>query len=202
VRTEWTLSVVGISGTIKPRFRQEEIFVMTRNNSWVERKFSFDFPVTEYVDLLERLRSTPGRLDTLLKSLPRQVLTRRDGDSWSIQENVGHLLGAESLFEGRLDDYENGASTLRAADLSGRKTNEANYNEVDLATILRNFRSRREVFLARLEKLKPESFGMSAMHPRLNKPMRLCDMMFFEAEHDDHHLARIRELIERFASGG
>jgi hypothetical protein len=29
--------------------------------------------------------------------------------------------------------------------------------------------------------------------------MRLCDMMHFEAEHDDHHLARIEELVAKFS---
>jgi hypothetical protein len=32
------------------------------------------------------------------------------------------------------------------------------------------------------------------VHPRLGTPMRLVDMMFFVAEHDDHHLATITEL--------
>ena len=37
------------------------------------------------------------------------------------------------------------------------------------------------------------------MHPRLERPMRLIDMMFFHAEHDDYHLARISELRRRLA---
>jgi hypothetical protein len=38
-------------------------------------------------------------------------------------------------------------------------------------------------------------FEAVAIHPRLNKPMRLVDMLFFQAEHDDYHLARISDLI-------
>jgi hypothetical protein len=34
------------------------------------------------------------------------------------------------------------------------------------------------------------------MHPRLKQPMRLVDHLFFVAEHDDHHLALIRELLD------
>jgi hypothetical protein len=33
-----------------------------------------------------------------------------------------------------------------------------------------------------------------ARHPRLGTPMRLIDLAYFVAEHDDHHLARLREL--------
>jgi hypothetical protein len=87
---------------------------------------------------------------------------------------------------------------LRPADVSGRRTNEKNYNLEDLLTILNRFRSKREGFVAHLRRLKPGDFGWTAMHPRLNKPMRLCDMLFFQAEHDDHHLARIEELIQCF----
>jgi hypothetical protein len=33
-----------------------------------------------------------------------------------------------------------------------------------------------------------------ALHPRLNVRIRVLDLAFFIAEHDDHHLARISEL--------
>jgi len=33
------------------------------------------------------------------------------------------------------------------------------------------------------------------VHPRLKQPMRLVDHLFFVAEHDDHHMARIWEMI-------
>jgi predicted short-subunit dehydrogenase-like oxidoreductase (DUF2520 family) len=29
----------------------------------------------------------------------------------------------------------------------------------------------------------------TSLHPRLKRPMRLIDLCFFVAEHDDHHLA-------------
>jgi hypothetical protein len=34
------------------------------------------------------------------------------------------------------------------------------------------------------------------LHPRLKQPMRLVDHLYFVAEHDDYHLARIWEMIE------
>jgi hypothetical protein len=33
-----------------------------------------------------------------------------------------------------------------------------------------------------------------SFHPRLQKPMRVVDMLFFAVEHDEHHVARVREL--------
>jgi hypothetical protein len=46
----------------------------------------------------------------------------------------------------------------------------------------------------RLEGFDADLFARSALHPRLNVQMRLVDMLFFQAEHDDYHLARISEL--------
>jgi hypothetical protein len=38
-----------------------------------------------------------------------------------------------------------------------------------------------------------------AWHPRLKVRIRVLDLVFFIAEHDDHHLARISELKRLFA---
>ena len=38
-----------------------------------------------------------------------------------------------------------------------------------------------------------------AMHPRLEQPMTPTDLIFFVAEHDDHHLITITELIRQMS---
>ena len=78
--------------------------------------------------------------------------------------------------------------------MSNRNTFSARHNDRDIESILAEFRRLRSELVTRLEKLEPGDFARSAMHPRLGKPMRICDMMYFQAEHDDHHLSRIREL--------
>jgi hypothetical protein len=37
--------------------------------------------------------------------------------------------------------------------------------------------------------------GRTMLHPRLKQTMRLVDHLYFVAEHDDHHLAHILELV-------
>jgi hypothetical protein len=67
-----------------------------------------------------------------------------------------------------------------------------------LEQILTDFRAARERLLQRiaeLAKLDPSLFARAIPHPRLQTPMRLVDHLYFVAEHDDHHLARIWELI-------
>jgi uncharacterized damage-inducible protein DinB len=170
---------------------------MTHKENWLEKTFDFDFPSSKYVEFLDILRQTPDRLETLVDSLPSEVLTRRDDDSWSIQENVGHFLASESLFTGRLDDYLNGAEVLRPARFEDNPTDKANFNKQDIHKILGAFRHERTTYIQRLDALLPDDFAMQALHPRLNKPMRICDMLLFHAEHDKHHLARIEELKDK-----
>jgi len=169
---------------------------MTHKENWVEKQFEFEFPASKYVEYLQFLRETPAKIENLLKGIPEKELIRRDGDAWSIQENVGHFLTAESLFLGRLDDYENDVSVLRPARFEDNPTDKSNFNEKDFQLILDEFRAQREIYISRLDALFPEDFGKAILHPRLNKPMRLCDMLFFHAQHDQHHLKRIAELKE------
>ena len=165
---------------------------------WVAREFSFTLPVEMFPNVVERVRGTPARLEELLGSLPREVLTRRDGERWSMQEHAGHLLDLEALELQRLNDYEAGREVLTPADMTNRKTHEARYNERELGDILRAFRAERAELVRRLEALGTAAAGQAALHPRLQQPMRVIDLAFFTAEHDDHHLARIGELIRLF----
>ena len=87
-----------------------------------------------------------------------------------------------------------GASILRPADLQNRKTHEARYNERPIADVTQAFRRERTRFLGRLEGWDPKRVLASAVHPRLQQQMRLVDMVYFVAEHDDHHLRAMTEL--------
>lgn len=167
---------------------------------WIERRWTFSGPVERYPDILERLRGTPARMEEAVRGLSPDVLTRRQTPaSWSIQENVGHMLDLESLPEGRLDDFLAGADVLRAADMSNRATHDANHRDQPIDRLLAGFRAARSRFMHRLDALNDADFARTARHPRLDTPMRLVDMCEFQADHDDYHLARIRALIVEFA---
>ncbi len=167
---------------------------MSERVAWTERTFDFDFPVGLYREFMERLRGTPVRVQELIRSVPTDRLTACPGQGWSIQQNVGHLLDLEPLVMTRLDEYDAGAAVLHAADMSNRKTNQAGHNDKSIESILSAFAEARAELVRRLESLAPARFGQTALHPRLNQPMRIIDMMYFQAEHDDYHLARISEL--------
>ena|SRR5690349_15166540 len=166
---------------------------------WTDRRFTFDLPEALFPVVIERLRGTPARIEDKVRALSPEILTRRDEDAWSLQEHIGHLLDLDELHAGRLDDFLAGAPVLRAADMANRKTWEAAHNERPIADLLRDFRSEREHFVARLDAWDPALAGRTALHPRLNQPMRVIDMAFFTAEHDDHHLTRMTQLSWKFS---
>lgn len=165
--------------------------------AWFERKFEFTFPVEQYPNLCIRLRGTPARLEELLRGLPRDVLIHKSGGKWSVQEQAGHLLDLEPLWLARVDDFLRGGDTLTAADLTNRKTHEANHNARSVDEILADFRGARLSLLDRVEKLSSDLFARSMLHPRLKQPMRLVDHLYFVAEHDDHHMAIIWQMIQK-----
>jgi uncharacterized damage-inducible protein DinB len=163
---------------------------------WFERKFEFSFSLDLLPNLRARLRGTPARLEETIRSHSREILTAKLRGKWSAQEHVGHLLDLESLWLARLEDYVADRGQLTPADLTNRKTDEANHNGRPLEQLLVEFRVARTTLLKRVDELDASLFARALPHPRLKTPMRLVDHLYFVAEHDDHHLARIWELIE------
>lgn len=132
----------------------------------------------------------------MTRGASREALTRKHGGKWCAQEHAGHLVELERLWIARVGDFLGPSGTLTPADLSNRQTDEAGYHKRPLAEILSAFRSERGRLLHHVERLEPGLLGRALVHPRLKQPMRLIDHLYFVAEHDDHHLAKIWELIE------
>jgi uncharacterized damage-inducible protein DinB len=162
---------------------------------WFERKFEFSFPVELHPNLCARLRGTPARLEETLRGRSPQILIGKAQEKWSAQEHAGHLLDLEALWLTRVGDYAAASDQLAVADLRNRKTEEANHNARPLEQILTDFRAARQRLLKRVDELDPSLLARAIPHPRLKTPMRLVDHLYFVAEHDDHHLARIWELV-------
>jgi len=168
---------------------------MSKVPAWFERKFDFSFPAEQFPNICVRLRGTPARLEEMMRGVSHDVLVRKAGDKWSAQEHVGHLLDLEPLWLSRADDFLGNGDTLAVADLGNRKTHEAGHNNRPLHEILSDFRAVRSRLLDRVGAFQLSQFLRLKLHPRLKQPMRLVDHLYFVAEHDDHHLATIWEMI-------
>lgn len=162
---------------------------------WLDRRFAYEPPAGEYPPILERLRGTPARIADTVRYLPRHVLTARAGDTWSAQENIGHLVDLEPLWLTRASELLAGAAELSAADMANTRTRGANHNDRAIAAIVAEFTVARGNLLLCLDAASDADVTRAALHPRLKRPMRLVDLAFFVAEHDDHHLAIVTRLL-------
>lgn len=165
---------------------------------WLEYKWSFDFPVGMYRAMLERLRGTPARIEELARGVSAEAVVRQHNGKWSAQEHVGHLwvLDAE-LHHARFEQYQRGEADLMAADMTNRATFDRNFNVKTFAEVAGGFREAREKMMRLLDALTLEDAARVALHPRLQKQMRLVDLCYFAAEHDDHHLAAMRAMLRK-----
>ncbi len=161
---------------------------------WFKRKFGRQDENGILPGIIERLSGTPVRLEEKIENTDVSKFELKTGDKWSIKEEIGHLLDLEPLWYGRMEDFINREIELRSADLKNRKTHEANHNERAVEDILADFRKERKKFVEKIIQMNDADLINTALHPRLKTPMKVIDLAYFVAEHDDHHLAQITSL--------
>jgi hypothetical protein len=167
---------------------------------WTSRLFDHHLPPGLYPAVLERLRGLPPRAAALLNDVAAPLRTWRLDASWSAHEHIGHLDDLHDLDMRRIHDFVSGAPTLSAADMTNRRTFEADHNATASADLVDRLRLHRDELIRQLEDLDDTIVARTAVHPRLQRPMSVVDWMYFVAEHDDHHLARAREAVRAAAA--
>jgi len=168
---------------------------VVKQTPWLERTFHFPQVPGLYPNAVERVRGTAARIEHLVKDVTEEQITAKPDGKWSVKEEIGHLLALEELHIGRLHQYIQGVQELTAADMSNRKTEDADYNKMPLPMIIDGFRREREKMMEILDAADEDLVRRTAYHPRLKKQMTFLDIVLFVAEHDDHHLARIRRQL-------
>ncbi|MEP1096156.1 MAG: DinB family protein [Cyclobacteriaceae bacterium] len=163
---------------------------------WIERSFNFDFPEGILPNIIERLRGTAPRMQAMTDGMTDAQLSERFNEKWSIKEQIGHLVDLEDLHISRLEQMIARKPELTAADMANKKTEQASHNEKTIELLIEGFTSKRNAFVDLLESMDDETQRFSSLHPRLNIRMRPIDVAYFTAEHDDHHLASVREIIK------
>jgi hypothetical protein len=161
---------------------------------WAQRKFSFVHPTWMLADCVERLRGALPRLDALLAGVDDSRAHLQLEGKWSIAQNIGHLSDVEELWQERLEDLKKGMKSYTPAVGSRFQELANRHQERSVAETLGEFKARRSRLVEALAQASRELQEASAFHERLQVPMRLVDCAQFYAEHDDHHLIRIRKL--------
>lgn len=163
---------------------------------WFDRKFDFSFEENIFPSIIDRLEGTIVRLKYRVKNASTEILKHKADGHWSVLEHIGHLSDLEPLWQTRLQEILNGKEVMAATDLANTKTHEAGHNKKSLDDLISNFVFLRNETLLQLQQLTEKDIYKSSLHPRLNTPMRVMDLFLFVAEHDDHHLVSIKELIK------
>lgn len=166
-----------------------------QRTEWFNRKFPVIDDNGILPSIIERLSGTPARIEEITAHLEPDLLTAKPNGKWSIKEEIGHLSDLEPLWLGRLRELINGQPELMAADLTNQKTHTANHNTTPLKTLQQRFREQRQRFVNELLSVNDEQLLNASLHPRLKTPMRIIDLAYFVAEHDDHHLAGVRSIL-------
>ena len=162
-----------------------------RRTRWFDRRFP---PIDDnglLPGILERLEGTAPRLRSLLAGVERAAPVE---SGWSVAQEVGHLIDLEPLWLHRAQEIMRGQPALTNADLTNRATHEGDHDQWPVAQLVERFERTRQALVSALRGANDGDLERSALHPRLGTPMRLIDLAYFVAEHDDHHLARLREL--------
>ena len=172
--------------------------IIMERTPWINRSFAKIDDNGLLPGIIERLAGTPARLRSKLMGIDNAILTIFTDSKWSIKKEIGHLTDLEPLWLKRVGELADNTSTMSAADMTNKKTTESSHNEQSLEQLISNFEVARVQLINRLRNLSGIDLEKTSLHPRLQIKMRIVDLAYFVAEHDDHHLAQIHHLAATF----
>jgi len=158
---------------------------------WFERNLKFGYSSEMLPFFLERLRGTIIRLEEKIRGIDEKILSRKLEGKWSIKENIGHLAEVDEVSNKRLTEMTSGVAVLSPAVFEPQ-----DYNQWPAAKILDLFKKNRLHNLKKYKTLSDEQLKMSSQHQRLKVQLTPVDLAWFDAEHDDHHLVKINEILD------
>lgn len=163
--------------------------------AWADRRFTVDLPTGLFPNVLERLRGEPARSYDLVCGAQEKLLSVRVNRKCSVKEHLGPLADLHALEERRQREFLAEVPLLSAADATNRVTEAAGHNQTRVILLLERLRMLRLALVRKLELLTEEQTIRTALHPRLQRGLRVLDWAYFVAGHDDHHLAQARRVL-------
>jgi hypothetical protein len=158
--------------------------------NWFERIFTFGLPKEMLPFYLERLEGSIYRIEAKVKNVHDKVLSEKYNGKWSIKENIGHLAEIDLISNKRIDEMRSGAEVLSPAVFEPK-----DYNPWPVEKVVAFFREARQSNLDKYKSISETDLLKASTHPRLKVRMTPIDLAFFDAEHDDHHILKISEII-------
>jgi uncharacterized damage-inducible protein DinB len=165
-----------------------------KRTKWFDRVFPPQQDVGIFPCIMERLEGTAVRLTNKIEPIKEDSLISTNG-KWSIKKEIGHLIDLEPLWLARTLQIIDNQKDLKTTDLANTKTHETNHDARDFTDLIQEFKQHRDKLMSVLRDVTEADLEKAAVHPRLGTPMKIIDLAYFVAEHDDHHLAQMTELI-------
>lgn len=157
---------------------------------WFERNLKFGLPAIMLPYYLERLNGTYVRIQFKVKGVTNDILSNRLDNKWSVKQNIGHLAEVDLINNRRIDEMLAGKEMLSPAVFEPK-----DYNPWPIEQVLELLFKNRSENIKKYESLSESDLKKSSIHPRLKVPMTPVDLAWFDAEHDDHHMVRMNEII-------
>lgn len=162
---------------------------------WFERQFSFGLPAGMLPFYLERLQGTLPRLEKKVSTVSEEMLSTKYEGKWSVKQNIGHLAEVDEIANKRIDEMQQGITPMSPAVFEPK----LDYNAKPIKEVLAFFAKNRTENLKKYKQLSDVGLSKASLHPRLKVEMTAVDLAYFDAEHDDHHLVRINEILNALA---
>jgi len=158
---------------------------------WFDRQFTFGLPKEMLPFYLERLEGTIARIEQKVKGIEDKILSEKLNGKWSIKQNIGHLAEVDQVGNKRIDEMTSGITTLSPAVFEPQ-----DYNPWPIEKVVSFFIQTRRANLEKYKNLSEEEVIKSSLHPRLKVHLTPIDLAWFDAEHDDHHLVKMNDILE------
>ena len=165
--------------------------MITKKLAWFERQFTFGLPMGMLPFYVERLSGTAIRVAEKVKGFSEDILSEKVNGKWSVKQNIGHLAEVDEIALQRIDQMLKGIPVMLPAVFEPK-----DYNPLPVREVLQYFEETRRKNVAKYRSLRDEDLVKSSLHPRLQVQMTPVDLAFFDAEHDDHHLVMMHEILE------
>jgi hypothetical protein len=163
---------------------------MSERIPWFERKFTFGLGPEMLPLLLERLQGTAWRIEHKVSGLNDSLLSAKFDGKWSVKQNIGHLAEVDQVNNRRIDEILRGVEVMSPAVFEPQ-----DYNPWPVAKVIAFFNEARQSNIRKYAALSTADKKLTSIHPRLKVKMNPVDLAFFDAEHDDHHLLKITDII-------
>lgn len=157
---------------------------------WFDRVFNFGAQQGMLPFYLERLEGTIVRIEKKVEGISEEILSNRLDNKWSVKENIGHLAEIDEIAGKRISEMISGVSPMSPAVFEPKP-----YHEWPISKVIEFLRENRIRNVERYAALTSDELDKSSEHPRLKVRMTPVDLALFDAEHDDHHLVRINEIL-------